>query len=107
VTGQIVTPSAPCTSSTACDFNTSNLQQLTNASGGTQTINLSNMQDGASYSVAVGGPATPATTFQFAAPGFTFVYSPPNGPTTPNTPTIYTFVVSGTVAYVSWIAGFQ
>ena len=99
--GQIVSKAYNNGSATTFDMNNGN-NQYTSASCGAMT--LSNLVDGASYTLAIQGATSGTCTF--TAAGYTFKYYPANGATTAATHSIYSMQVMGSYVYVSWITGF-
>lgn len=85
--------------STTIDFSKSNLAYTTASA---TAFTLSNIKDGGSYTLSVRGTVSGTSTF--TAAGFTFRYVN-NNPSIANTHTLYTFVVIGTVVYVSCVRG--
>ena len=87
-------------STTTIDFSQSNLA-YTSASPGSFT--LSNLKNGATYTLAVQG--TTAGTASFTAAGFTFKSSN-NGATDAGKDTLYTFMVMGSTVYYTMHKGY-
>lgn len=83
--------------STTIDLATSN---LATTSASSNAITLTNLKDGAAYTIIFSSTTATAGNVVFTAPGFTFTYMS----TFPRVPTkrhIYSIIVSGTVCYVS------
>ncbi len=76
--------------------------QYTSASCGAMA--MTNVADGAAYTIAVQGATSGTCTFSSA--GYTYRFSPTNGAMTTSTHTIYSMQVMGTNIYVTWISGF-
>ena len=85
-------------SSAAIDWSLSNNQTLTAAC---TTTTFTNMQDGATYNLAV--MDTSATKCVFSQSGLTFYFAPANGARLAGLPTVYSFTRIGTNVFVSWI----
>lgn len=97
-----------CDSSTI-DFSTGNFQILSPSNtiaAGSCGVTLTNLVAGGSYTLVVAGnAATNAVTYTF--PGTTAKFLPANGATSAGNDTIYTFVYTGSVVYVTWAGGYQ
>lgn len=87
---------------TTINFANGNLQ-YTSASCGAMT--LSGMMDGATYVLAIKGTA-PATCTFTSTDGLTIKLPPDHGATESGKTTLYTFMIMGTDAYVSWVTGY-
>ena len=106
VAGAAINESAISNSTTTIDFSTGNLQFTTNDCG---SFNLHNLKSGGSYTFAVQGTNSATCSFNaYSDAGVTplTVHMPPDhGPTIASKHTLYTLIVMGTHAYVSWIPG--
>lgn len=100
VSGQVVIKSFDNGSATTFDMNKGN-NQYTTASCGAMT--LSNVLDGATYTLAIRGATSGVCTF--SATGYTFRFFPANASTTASTHSLYSMQVMGSIVYVSWITG--
>lgn len=87
------------------DFDDGNVQYTSAYTAATTPITLSNMKDGATYTVVT--TDVNGAQYDFSHAGLTFRYIPANGPTVASSHTVYTMMRVGTVVYVSWITGFQ
>jgi hypothetical protein len=87
---------------TAIDFAAGNLQYTTSSCG---AMTLAGMADGATYVLAVKGTTSALCTFT-ATNGLNIKMPPDHGPTEPGKSTLYTFMIMGTDAYVSWVTGY-
>lgn len=101
VTGQMASTTFNNGSSTSFDMNSGNIQH-TSASCGPMT--MTNLVDGASYTIVVKGATSGTCTF--TATGYSFRFSPANAATVASTHTVYSMQVVGSDVYVSWITGF-
>ncbi|MDG0815785.1 hypothetical protein [Bdellovibrio svalbardensis] len=104
VSGAIASVAVSETTPTTMDFSTGNVQYTSTAcSGATWTI--TNMVEGATYTLAVQNN-THTGSCVFANAGSTFKYQPANA--TPSSGhVVYSFMKIGTTVYVSWIDGFN
>lgn len=102
VSGQILSKVHDAGASTAIDWNLGNIQYTTATP---QAITFTNLKEGGSYTL-IAKDTTTSGTFTFSHAGIIFKFVPANGPTTLGKETVYTFIVAGGVAYVSWITGF-
>ncbi|MGE3680658.1 MAG: beta strand repeat-containing protein [Bdellovibrionales bacterium] len=110
ITNGVTTFSGAFTCGTSSiDFSTGNFQVLSPSNtiaAGTCAVSLANMKAGGSYTLVVtGNAATNAITYSFS--GYTFKFLPLNSATTAGADTIYTFVYTGSTAYVTWAGGYQ
>jgi hypothetical protein len=107
VNGQARNVASISNATSTINFLTSNLQYTASNCG---TFNLHNLKDGGSYTFAVKGTTSTTCTFNgYSDAGSTAltVHMPPDhGVTTAGKHTIYTFLVMGSDAYVSWIPGY-
>jgi hypothetical protein len=97
VTGQMYSRSFNVGASTSINWNNSNTQ-LTTANP--TAFTFTNLQDGGSYTLFTTSATSGTNTFSQA--GLTFIFTPPNGPTTTATVTQYKFNRIGTNVYVEW-----
>ena len=100
------TPTAVSAAATSLDLATSNTFTIATAAGSAFT--LSNMVDGAVYTIAM--TDTTSRTYTFACSGAT-KYKPANAPTVTGTTTLYTVMTLKNGAnydcYVTWATGYQ
>ena len=97
-TGQILSNGRNATADSPVNWNNSNLQYTTNSCG---AFTFSNMQSGGSYTFIVQGTTSATCTFTHA--GLTFLFAPTNGATIAGKQTVYTILVAGSYAYVTWV----
>ncbi len=104
VNGQMRTSVFSNGTSTALNMNKGNIQYITLTAGSAcPAITLSNMLNGAAYTVVVQGVTS--GTCNFSATGLNFKYAPANGAVTSDT--VYSMMVVGTTVYTTWVGGFQ
>jgi hypothetical protein len=95
---------------TVIDWNNGNVQTTAMICDGSTATPLNHMYEGGSYTLIVTGSATGLCSFttssQTPATTTTWRYVPANAAPTSATQTVYTFLVAGGNAYISWITGF-
>lgn len=94
--------------STTLDMNNGNIQELaTFLCDGAKTITLSNLKDGAAYTVLISGAAAHSGTCIFSAGGFTFKASGGNTAPTASRDILFTFAVINTTVVYNMIDNLQ
>ena len=86
---------------TTFDMNNGNTQYTSLSTCG--TLSVTNVKDGATYTIAVQGVTT--GTCLISVPGSSTLYNPVN--TSVSSDVIYTFIKIGSKIYVSWSTGYQ
>jgi hypothetical protein len=101
-------PASVSNASTSINFSTGNIQYTSSSCG---AMTLTNMKDGATYTLAVQGTSVGTCVFTaYSDSGTTSVsvlYPPDFGSTTPTYQTLFSFVVVNSTAYVTWIPGYH
>ena len=104
VSGAITNASAIQDDTGAIDFAEGNIQYTTNSCG---AFDLHNMKSGGAYTFIVQGSTSATCSFSIfsdaGSTGLTEHYPADHGATTASTHTVYTIVIAGTHAYISWI----
>jgi hypothetical protein len=100
-TSQISAASYNNGSAVAFNMNNGNTQYTTASCG---AMTMTNLVDGADYTLLIKGAT--AGTCTFTSAGFSFRFYPTNGATTASTYSVYSMKVIGTDVLVSWITGF-
>jgi hypothetical protein len=106
VNGTIISRAPSAAGSSTIDFSTGNLQYTASSCG---AFIFNNLKDGGSYSFAVKGATSATCSFTMysdvATTALTVHMPPDHDATIASKHTMYTILVMGTDAYVSWVPG--